>query len=105
MTGVCGLHPTLARTAGACVAVSVVKPKGQRLSRSVLADVARARVVASREGEMDVMTVEVESEAADAAPFEASVAEIMKLKGRVRVVPLGSLPNDGKVIEDLREYD
>ncbi|MGB8623322.1 MAG: AMP-binding protein [Paracoccaceae bacterium] len=68
-------------------------------------EVARARVVASREGEMDVMTVEVESEAADAAPFEASVAEIMKLKGRVRVVPLGSLPNDGKVIEDLREYD
>jgi phenylacetate-CoA ligase len=43
--------------------------------------ISRARVIASREGEADVMTV------------------------RIEVVPPGSLPNDGKVIEDLRSYE
>ncbi len=68
-------------------------------------EVARARVIARREGEMDVMDVQVETEATDTAPYAASVAEILKLKGRVDVVKPGSLPNDGKVIEDRREYD
>lgn len=68
-------------------------------------DVARARVVATREGDMDVMTVRIETSAQDSAGFEASVADVLKLKGRVELVDIGGLPRDGLVIEDLRKYD
>jgi phenylacetate-CoA ligase len=69
------------------------------------AEVARARVVATREGEMDAMTVMVESDASDAGAYEKSVLDVLKLRGRIKIVPRGSLPNDGKVIEDQRAYD
>ena len=68
-------------------------------------EVQKARVVASREGEMDVMTVQVEAEGGDHADFEASVAELLKLKAKVEILKPGSLPNDGKVIDDQRQYD
>ncbi|MGC9371046.1 MAG: phenylacetate--CoA ligase family protein [Paracoccaceae bacterium] len=68
-------------------------------------EVLKARVVATREGEMDVMTVQVESPADDPAAYAASVAELLKLKGRVEIVAPGSLPKDGKVIDDQRIYD
>lgn len=68
-------------------------------------EIARARVIATREGEMDMMTVRIETDAADAAPFEGSIAEVLKLKGRVELVPPGALPRDGLVIEDQRTYD
>ena len=67
-------------------------------------EIARARVVASREGERDVMTVRIETEAVDAAAFEGSVADVLKLKGAVELVPIGGLPRDGLVIEDARSY-
>ncbi|PYG30486.1 phenylacetate--CoA ligase family protein [Pelagimonas varians] len=68
-------------------------------------DIARARVVASREGEMDVMTVRIETAAGNAAVFEKSVSELLKLKGKVELVEIGGLPRDGLVIEDTRTYD
>ncbi|SDX50228.1 phenylacetate-CoA ligase [Litoreibacter albidus] len=68
-------------------------------------EIARARVVAARDGEMDVMRVLIEAEGGDADTYAASVAEVLKLKGAVEVVPVGSLPNDGLVIEDQRSYD
>jgi phenylacetate-CoA ligase len=68
-------------------------------------EVARARVVATRDGEMDVMTVQLETEARDPAPYERSIADVLKLKGRVELLSHGSLPNDGKVIDDRRVYD
>ena len=69
------------------------------------AEVARARVIATREGEMDAMTVMVETKGGDASAYEKSVMDTLKLRGRVELVPPGSLPNDGKVIEDQRQYD
>jgi phenylacetate-CoA ligase len=33
------------------------------------------------------------------------VVEVMRLKGRIEIVAPGSLPNDGKVIDDQRRYD
>jgi len=69
------------------------------------AGIARARVIASREGEADVMTVQIEADGNDADGFAGVVADTLKLKGRIEVVAKGSLPNDGKVIEDLRSYD
>ncbi len=70
------------------------------------AEVRRARVIAAREGESDVMLVRVEAEGGgDADAYAASVAEILKLRGKIEVVTPGSLPNDGLVIEDTRSYD
>jgi len=68
-------------------------------------EIARARVVASREGEMDVMTVRIETEATESGAYDKSVADLLKLKGRVELVPIGGLPRDGLVIEDARSYD
>jgi phenylacetate-CoA ligase len=66
-------------------------------------EVTKARVTASRDGERDVMTVQVE--ATGGGDYAASVAASLKLKGVVEVVAPGSLPNDGKVIDDQRSYD
>ena len=68
-------------------------------------EVSRARVIATREGETDVMTVQIESDGGDAATYEAAVREILKLRGTVEIVAPGSLANDGLVIEDRREYE
>lgn len=67
--------------------------------------ISRARVIATREGEADVMTVRIEATGGDPDCYAGSVTETLKLKGRIEIVPPGSLPNDGKVIEDLRSYD
>jgi phenylacetate-CoA ligase len=68
-------------------------------------EIARARVIATREGEADVMTVRIEAAGGEAERYAGSVTETLKLRGRIEIVPPGSLPNDGKVIEDLRSYD
>ncbi|ASM73646.1 phenylacetate-coenzyme A ligase [Pseudosulfitobacter pseudonitzschiae] len=68
-------------------------------------DIARARVVARRDGQQDAMTVQIESDGGDAQTFATSVVDTLKLKSTVEIVPLGSLPRDGLVIEDQRTYD
>ena len=50
------------------------------------------------------MTLHVEGLGADVAPVEATLRDVTKMRGEVRAVAAGSLPNDGKVIEDLRKY-
>lgn len=67
-------------------------------------DVTRARVIADRQGEMDVMTVQLET-AGHGGDYAASVMETLKMRGDVQLVAPGSLPNDGKVIEDRRSYE
>ncbi len=67
-------------------------------------EILRARVIATRDGAQDAMRVAVEAEAADAAAIGASVQALLKLRGEVEIVPPGSLPNDGKVIDDQRSY-
>ncbi len=68
-------------------------------------EITRARVIATRENERDVLTVQVEAEGIESEAVAASVAETLKMKGRVEIVEAGSLPNDGKVIDDKRSYD
>lgn len=68
-------------------------------------EISKARIIATRVGEADVMTVQVETDAADKSKLENSVREILKLKGDVVLSALGSLPNDGKVIDDQRSYE
>jgi phenylacetate-CoA ligase len=64
----------------------------------------RARLVVENEGGEDRMTLHVEGAGGDVAPIEATLRDVMKVRGEVRDVAAGSLPNDGKVIEDLRRY-
>ena len=68
-------------------------------------EVAKARIIATRTGEQDAMAVRVEAEGVDISALEASVQATLKLRGAVEIVPLGSLPKDGLVIDDQREYD
>ncbi len=68
-------------------------------------EIVKARVVASRSGEMDVMTVRIEANGGDEITFARSVVEVLKLKGSVDIVAPGTLPKDGLVIEDQRSYD
>jgi len=68
-------------------------------------EIARARVIATRSGEMDAMTVRLETDATDPSRYDASVIECLKLKGTIELVGAGGLPRDGLVIEDQRKYD
>jgi phenylacetate-CoA ligase len=88
------------------------KVKGMFVRPEQIADVARRhpqlgrlRLVVGREAEQDSMTLLAESAAADAALADAVVATLQavtKLKGAVKLVAPGALPNDGKVIADER---
>ena len=64
----------------------------------------RARVIATREGEMDAMTVKLEG-TGDVAVIEKAVSDVLKMRGTIELVPSGDLPRDGIVIEDQRSYD
>jgi phenylacetate-CoA ligase len=68
-------------------------------------EIVRARVIASREGEMDVMTVQIETRATNPELYKESIVTTLKMRGHVELVPPGVLPNDGKVIDDRRSYD
>jgi phenylacetate-CoA ligase len=70
-------------------------------------EIVRARLVVTGEAGNDQMTLKCEVTArpgglADA--IVASIRDVTKLRGEVELVDQGSLPNDGKVIEDLRKY-
>jgi phenylacetate-CoA ligase len=70
--------------------------------------VLKARLVVTGEMANDVMTLHCEVTGNDLAMQTASIVEairdVTKLRGDVRLVAAGSLPNDGKVIEDARTY-
>jgi phenylacetate-CoA ligase len=68
-------------------------------------ELGRLRLVVTRQGETDVMTLKAETATSDAKLREAVTATlraVTKLSGAVELVPTGSLPNDGKVIVDER---
>ncbi len=68
-------------------------------------ELSRLRLVVGREAEQDTMTLLAECAPADPALAEAiavSLQAVTKLKGLVKLVAPGSLPNDGKVIADER---
>ena len=70
-------------------------------------EVLKARLVVTGEMANDSMTLKVETTGA-AQGFEQKISEairdVTKLRGAVELLPPGSLPNDGKVIEDARSY-
>ena len=66
--------------------------------------IIRARLVIERPASADHMTllVEMGEPAETAAAIAESAQSVTKLRAEVTRVPEGSLPNDGKVIEDRR---
>lgn len=90
------------------------KVKGMFIDPKQIADllklhpgIARARLVVSRVSDADAMVLKVEPAAGatpDTAAIEANLSAITKLRGSVEAVTPGSLPNDGKVIADERDY-
>ncbi len=70
-------------------------------------EVKKARLVVSGEMANDQMCLQVEATEVDGGlreRLEEAMREVTKLRGQVQVVRPGSLPNDGKVIEDARSY-
>jgi phenylacetate-CoA ligase len=70
------------------------------------AEVARARLVVARAGEQDVMTLQVvaaEGASVDEAAIATSLQAETRLKGAVETV--AEIANDGKVIDDQRDYE
>jgi phenylacetate-CoA ligase len=70
-------------------------------------EVARARLVVSGEMANDQMVLKVET-AQTSGDIQERIAnamrDITKLRSEVQLLKVGSLPNDGKVIEDARSY-
>lgn len=69
-------------------------------------EIQRARLVVEGEMANDRMTLRIECTAGTAGLAEAvagSVRDLTKLRSEVVLLAPGSLPNDGKVIEDLRK--
>ena len=69
------------------------------------AEIAKLRLVVGRADETDTMTLKAEIYAEPAGFVDAvssTLQQVTKLKGAVEILPLGALPNDGKVIADER---
>ncbi|HYN13091.1 MAG TPA: AMP-binding protein, partial [Burkholderiales bacterium] len=70
-------------------------------------EVLRARLVVDGEAGNDRMTLHCEVSSQAPGLTDAlihSIRDVTKLRGEVELAPPGSLPNDGKVIEDKRKY-
>ncbi|MBR0648054.1 phenylacetate--CoA ligase [Roseomonas terrae] len=87
------------------------KVKGMFVRPEQIAEVAkrhpgtgRLRLVVTRDGEQDAMTLRAEAGDANglADALAASLHAVTRLRGTAEIVAPGSLPNDGKVIADER---
>jgi phenylacetate-CoA ligase len=71
-------------------------------------EIIRARLTVVRDGDQDAFSVAVETSQVG-EDFIHNVAEtaqtVLKLRGDVLLMAPGALPNDGKVIDDQRQYD
>jgi len=97
------------------------KVKGMFVHPAQIADIVKrhpeiikARLTVDHVDGADTMTLSCEVENSDAlaggpdplsAEIATSIQAVCKLKGNVGFAELGSLPNDGKVIDDIRVFD
>jgi phenylacetate-CoA ligase len=116
LPGTCPTGRTNARIKGWMGrADQTAKVRGMFVHPSQVAEVARrhpeigrARLVVGGEMASDTMTLHVELASAGdglAERIAQSLRDVTKLRGEVRACAPGSLPNDGKVIEDARRYE
>lgn len=83
-----------------------VRPEQIQLIAERLPALLKLRLVVTRSNELDQMLLKAEvDKPGDASLLEAAsnaLKEITKLSGKVELVPTRTLPNDGRIIEDLR---
>jgi phenylacetate-CoA ligase len=69
--------------------------------------VMKGRLVVDRDKDNDIMTLRCEVDGQQQG-LEAAITEtiqaVTKMRGAIEFVPPGTLPNDGKVIDDVRKY-
>jgi phenylacetate-CoA ligase len=70
-----------------------------------------ARMIVSRKNDRDELLLKVESNIANSSDIGAiqqkisdEIKTVINLKGTSEIVPVNSLPNDGKVIDDIRDF-
>jgi phenylacetate-CoA ligase len=71
-------------------------------------EVLKGRLVVDREGARDIMTLRCETAEGGEAlanDIATTIQSVCKVRGEVAFVEPGSLPNDGKVIDDVRSYE
>ncbi|MCZ6797981.1 MAG: phenylacetate--CoA ligase family protein, partial [Gammaproteobacteria bacterium] len=71
-------------------------------------EIIRARLVVDWIDQADAITLKCETSSTDESLVSAiieSIREVCKLRADIELLAAGSLPNDGKVIDDIREYD
>lgn len=72
-------------------------------------EIAKGRLLVERPADADVMTLEIELKTPAPEGFVAAVQrtiqEIVKLKGGVKILEPGTLPEGYKMIEDVRKWD
>ena len=79
-----------------------VDPKQIDMLVKAVDGMERARLVVTREDSKDTMVLKVTGAALDATDVKTKLSTIAKLNGTVEIVD--NLPNDGKVIDDQRDY-
>ena len=70
-----------------------------------------ARMIVSRKNDRDELLLKVESNISNSSDIGAiqqkisdEIKTVINLKGTSEIVPVNSLPNDGKVIDDIRAF-
>ena len=70
-----------------------------------------ARMIISRSNDKDELLLKVESNLSNQAEIESikqtisdEIKTVLNLRGNSEIVPVNSLPNDGKVIDDIRNF-
>ena len=68
-------------------------------------------MIVSRSNDKDELLLKVEAEVTDTNQIESleqkisdEIKNIINLRGTAKIVPIKSLPNDGKVIDDIRDF-
>ena len=72
------------------------------------AEIIKARLTVDRVGDQDDMVLAIEVDDPNpeiAAAVAETMRDVLKLRGEVEADIRGTLPNDGKVIDDIRKFD
>ncbi len=88
-----------------------IHPSQVQTVAAAFEEISRVRVRVDREGERDLMMFDVElSEGVQGSDtlrsqIEGKIREVLKLRGDVQFVEKGTIPEDAKVIEDVRKWE
>jgi len=79
-----------------------VRPEQIAAVLAAVPGLTKARLVVALDGERDTMVLRAEAPPETAGALERALVDATKLRGGVEIVPPGTLPNDGRVIDDTR---